>query len=483
MKFIVKLFPEIMIKSETVRKRFAKILTSNIRNILQKYDEETAVVRHWDYIEVRSKNEANREELIALLQRIPGIHHFLEVEEKPFTDLHDIFEQTLQEVGTQLENKTFCVRVKRKGKHNFSSIEAERYIGGGLNQHIATAKVKLTNPDVTVRIDIEHDKMMLVKARHAGIGGYPIGTQEDVLSLISGGFDSGVSSYMLIRRGSRVHYCFFNLGGAAHEIGVKQMAYHIWSRYSTSHKVRFVAINFENVVGEILEKVDNGQMGVVLKRMMVRAASKVAQRFDIQAIVTGEALGQVSSQTLTNLRLIDKAADALVLRPLITHDKEQIIAMAKTIGTDDIAKSMPEFCGVISKNPTVKAIESRILEEEGHFNFDVLEEAVQQAKYLDIREIAQQTEQEVTSVETTSELGENDVILDIRSPEETEESPFTLEGVTVKVLPFYKLSSQFGSLDQSKQYLLYCQRGVMSKLQALYLKENGFSNVKVFRMK
>ena len=343
--------------------------------------------------------------------------------------------------------------------------------------------MKLTQPDVTIRIDIEHDKMLLVKARHEGLGGYPIGTQEDVLSLISGGFDSGVSSYMLIRRGSRVHYCFFNLGGAAHEIGVKQMAYHIWSRYSTSHKVRFVAINFENVVGEILEKVDNGQMGVVLKRMMVRAASKVAQRFDIQAIVTGEALGQVSSQTLTNLRLIDKAADALVLRPLITHDKEQIIAMAKTIGTDDIAKSMPEFCGVISKNPTVKAIESRILEEEGHFNFDVLEEAVQQAQYLDIREIAQKTEQEVTSVETTSELGENDVILDIRSPEETEESPFTLEGVTVKVLPFYKLSSQFGSLDQSKQYLLYCQRGVMSKLQALYLKENGFSNVKVFRMK
>ena len=209
----------------------------------------------------------------------------------------------------------------------------------------------------------------------------------------------------------------------------------------------------------------------------------MAQRFDIQAIVTGEALGQVSSQTLTNLRLIDKAADTLVLRPLITHDKEKIIAMAKTIGTDNIAKSMPEFCGVISKNPTVKAIESRILEEEGHFNFDVLEEAVQQAKYLDIREIAQQTEQEVTSVETTSELGENDVILDIRSLEETEESPFTLEGVTVKVLPFYKLSSQFGSLDQSKQYLLYCQRGVMSKLQALYLKENGFSNVKVFRMK
>ena len=483
MKFIIKLFPEIMIKSDSVRKRFIKILTSNIRNVLLRETENVAVIRNWDFIEVRAKVAEEAPMVLDLLQRTPGIHHILEVEEYPFETMHDIFEQTLAQVRPQLEGKTFCVRVRRKGKHEFRSLDVERYVGGGLNQHIESARVKLTQPDVTIRIDIEHDKMLLVKARHEGLGGYPIGTQEDVLSLISGGFDSGVSSYMLIRRGSRVHYCFFNLGGAAHEIGVKQMAYHIWSRYSTSHKVRFVAINFENVVGEILEKVDNGQMGVVLKRMMVRAASKVAQRFDIQAIVTGEALGQVSSQTLTNLRLIDKAADALVLRPLITHDKEQIIAMAKTIGTDDIAKSMPEFCGVISKNPTVKAIESRILEEEGHFNFDVLEEAVQQAQYLDIREIAQQTEQEVTSVETTSELGENDVILDIRSPEETEESPFTLEGVTVEVLPFYKLSSQFGSLDQSKQYLLYCQRGVMSKLQALYLKENGFNNVKVFRMK
>ena len=469
-----------MIKSESVRKRFIKVLTGNIRNVLNKHDDTLAVVRHWDYIEVRSKLTENRPHLIELLQRIPGIHHFLEVDEKPFTDLHDIFEQTLQDVGSQLENKTFCVRVKRKGKHNFSSIEAERYIGGGLNQHIATAKVKLTNPDVTVRIDIEHDKMMLVKARHAGIGGYPIGTQEDVLSLISGGFDSGVSSYMLIRRGSRVHYCFFNLGGAAHEIGVKQMAYHIWNRFSRSHKVRFIAINFEAVVGEILEKIDSGQMGVVLKRMMVRAASKIAERFAIQAIVTGEALGQVSSQTLTNLRLIDEASETLVLRPLISHDKEQIIATAKEIGTDDIAKSMPEFCGVISKNPTVKAVREKIVAEELNFDFSILENAVQNAQYLDIREIAEQTERDVVQVDAVSVLTGDDVILDIRSPEETDENPLRLEGQNVTLLPFYKLSSQFASLDQSKTYLLYCERGVMSKLQALYLKENGFNNVKVF---
>ncbi|WP_044471079.1 tRNA uracil 4-sulfurtransferase ThiI [Mannheimia massilioguelmaensis] len=483
MKFVIKLFPEIMIKSESVRKRFVKILTGNIRNVLNKYDDSVAVVRHWDYIEVRSKNEENREMLIDLLGRIPGIHHFLEVEEKPFTTMHDIFEQTLADVGSSLVNKTFCVRVRRKGKHEFSSLDVERYVGGGLNQHIESAKVKLSHPDVTVRIDIENDHMMLVKARHDGIGGYPIGTQEDVLSLISGGFDSGVSSYMFIRRGSRVHYCFFNLGGAAHEIGVKQMAYHIWNRYSGSHKVRFIAINFEDVVGEILEKVDNGQMGVVLKRMMVRAASRVAERFGIQAIVTGEALGQVSSQTLTNLRLIDEAASALVLRPLITHDKETIIAMAKQIGTEDIAKSMPEFCGVISKNPTVKAIKEKIEKEEINFNFHVLDSAVDNAQYLDIRQIAEQTEKEIVEIDTVSVLTLNDIILDIRSPEEHDERPFSLEGYEVKHLPFYKLSSQFSTLPQDKTYALYCERGVMSKLQALYLKENGFTNVKVFAHK
>ncbi len=129
-----------------------------------------------------------------------------------------------------------------------------------------------------------------------------------------------------------MHYCFFNLGGAAHEIGVRQVAHYLWNRFGSSHRVRFVAINFEPVVGEILEKIDDGQMGVILKRMMVRAASKVAERYGVQALVTGEALGQVSSQTLTNLRLtltnlrlIENVSDTLILRPLISYDKEHII--------------------------------------------------------------------------------------------------------------------------------------------------------------
>jgi len=473
MKFIIKLFPEITIKSQSVRLRFIKILTGNIRNVLKHYDETLAVVRHWDHVEVRAKDESKRLDIRDALTRIPGIHHILEVEDVPFSDMHDIFEKALVQYRDQIEGKTFCVRVKRRGKHEFSSIEVERYVGGGLNQHVETARVRLTNPDVTVNLEIENDRLLLVKGRYEGIGGFPIGTQEDVLSLISGGFDSGVSSYMLMRRGCRVHYCFFNLGGAAHEIGVRQVAHYLWNRFGSSHRVRFVAINFEPVVGEILEKVDDGQMGVVLKRMMVRAASKVAERYGVQALVTGEALGQVSSQTLTNLRLI--------LRPLISHDKEHIIDLARKIGTEDFARTMPEYCGVISKSPTIKAVKAKIEAEEENFDFSILEKVVAEASNIDIREIAQQTEQEVVEVETVSGFGANDTILDIRSVDEQDDKPLQVEGVEVVSLPFYKLSTQFGDLDQSKTYLLWCERGVMSRLQALYLREQGFANVKVYR--
>lgn len=481
MKFIIKLFPEITIKSPSVRLRFIKILASNIRNVLKTVSDDIAVVRYWDHIEVRSKNPALADIIPDELTRIPGIHHVLAVEDREYTDIHHIFEQTLAQYRDSLEGKSFCVRVKRRGKHSFSSQDVERYVGGGLNQHIESARVQLKNPDVTVNLEVEENRLTLVTARYEGLGGFPIGTQEDVLSLISGGFDSGVSSYMLLRRGSRVHYCFFNLGGAAHEIGVRQVAHYLWNRFGRSHRVRFVAINFEPVVGEILEKVDDGQMGVVLKRMMVRAASTIAERYGVQALVTGEAVGQVSSQTLTNLRLIDNASDTLILRPLISHDKEHIIRVAREIGTEDFASTMPEYCGVISKSPTVKAVKAKIEAEEQNFDFSILDRVVEEATNVDIRTIAEQTEEEVVEVETVALLSDNDVVLDIRSIDEQEEKPLTLNATEVKSLPFYKLSTQFGDLDQNRTWLLYCDRGVMSRLQALYLHEQGFKNVKVYR--
>jgi thiamine biosynthesis protein ThiI len=483
MKFIVKLQSEITIKSRPVRKRFTKILESNIKNVLRRIDEQITTHMNWDNVEVNTKDNSpeNRDRLVEALKCIPGIPMFLEVQQTEFSDVHDIYEKTLAIHAETIVNKSFCVRVKRIGKHDFNSLKVEQYVGGGLNQHVESAKVKLKNPDVTIRLEIKNENLFIVTERHIGLGGFPIATQEDVLSLMSGGFDSGVSSYQMIKKGARTHYCFFNLGGSAHEVGVKQVSYYLWNKFGASHKVKFFAVDFEPVVAEILENVENSQMGVVLKRMMIRAAEKIAAKGKIQALVTGESLGQVSSQTLTNLNVINRVTDTLILRPLAAYDKQDIIDIARKIGTEDFAKTIPEYCGVISKKPTVKAVLSKVEEEEGNFNFDVLDKVISETRIFDIRDIGNETEAEIHAVDLVENIDAKSVVVDIRSPEEEENNPLEIEGVEVKHIPFYKLSTQFGDLDMSKDYLLYCDHGGMSKLQALYLIDNGFKNVKVYR--
>lgn len=483
LKFIVKLHPEIAIKSRSVRKRFTKVLENNIKIVLRKLDEKVQVKNNWDNISVVTKSDDSqmRLDFIDALQRIPGIVQFIEVTETQYDNLHDIYEIAYYLIGHTIAGKSFCVRCKRQGKHEFTSTDVERYVGGGLNQHVEGARVQLSRPEVTIRIEIKDDKAYIVTQTHFGMAGFPLPTQEDVLSLMSGGFDSGVATYQMIRKGARTHFLFFNLGGAAHEIGVKQASYYIWKQFSSTHKVKFVSVDFEPVVAEILENVENSQMGVVLKRMMMRAGSKIAEKMGVQALVTGESIGQVSSQTLANLSVIDRVTETLILRPLIQHDKQEIINIARKIGTAEMAETMPEYCGVISKKPTVKAKIQVIEAEEQKFDFDVLDTVVTNARVMDIRDIDVEAKQELKEAESVSDLPAGAVVVDIRSPEEEDANPLEIDGTEVVHLPFFRLATKFGDLPQDKDYYLYCAKGVMSQLQALILHENGFANVKVYR--
>ena len=482
MKFIVKFFPEITIKSKPVRKQFVKQLYDNLRKLLRAIDPDVEVVRVWDKITVvgSGDEEQRRQEFIAVLSNTPGIAHFLDVKEFPLGDLQDIFENTRQLWGDKLAGKTFAVRCRRVGQHDFSSGDIERHVGGGLNQHCDTGGVDLRKPDVTVRLEVRDDRLYVVNQRHEGLGGFPLGSLDPVLSLISGGFDSTVSTYLTMKRGMRTHFCFFNLGGRDHEIGVKEVALYLWMKYGASSRVKFVIVPFENVVSEILKNVDDSQMGVVLKRMMLRAADKVAGQLSVKALVTGESVAQVSSQTLTNLSVIDSVIDTLVLRPLITSDKGDIIDVARKIGTEEFAAVMPEYCGVISVKPTTRAKPEKIERQEQKFDFSVLEDAVNSARYLNIDEVAND-EVAVQDVEIINIPVQDAVIIDVRHPSEEDRKPLKLSGVEIQKIPFYELHGQFAELDKSRSYLLYCDKGVMSRLHASHLVEQGYKNVKVYR--
>ena len=141
-EFLIKLHPEIAIKSKSVRKRQTLLLERNLKTILLQVDSRVAVSNNFDHLTVRcdSDDEALRQRLIERLQCIPGIVAFAEMQSSRFSSLHDIFEQVLAVYAAQLAHKSFSVRVRRSGNHDFTSIEAERYIGGGLNQHVASAR-------------------------------------------------------------------------------------------------------------------------------------------------------------------------------------------------------------------------------------------------------------------------------------------------------------------------------------------------------
>ncbi len=480
--FIVKLFPEIVVKSKPVRTRMIRILTGNIRNVFQNSGIRVKVLGNWDRVFVKVPKEVSNETSSDILSRIPGIHSFSEVLSFPYTSLDDILRTAAPLAMPEITGKTFCVRCKRKGQETFTSVELERALGEVLWESGKSAGVSLKKPQVTIHVEVDGKKFYLLSNTRKGIGGYPLSTQEDVLSLISGGFDSGVSSFDFIRRGARVHYCFFNMGGREHEIGVREEAHFIWKKYGSSHRVKFFAVPFEDVVGEILQKIDHHLMGVVLKRMMMRAAAKIAEREGIKALVTGESVGQVSSQTITNLSVIDRVTPVLILRPLITMDKQDIIDRCREIGTEELAAAMPEYCGVISQKPTIHADLGRIEEEEKKFDFSILDKAVEDSRWTDIKEIGEAPKGAEPEVEYVTSVGAGEIVLDVRAPDEAEENPLKLEGAEIKELPFYKIATEFGNLDQSKTYLLYCKNGVMSRLQALILKERGFKNVKVIRI-
>ncbi len=466
-----------MIKGSSAKRQMVGQLYSNLVDILGRIDPEIAIRKFGDKIEVVSPLSVVPEVRVALVNT-SGIEQVLEALQ---FDGMDTLEKIKAKVGElmaeKIAGKTIVVRVKRSGTHSFTSTEIERAVGGYLLAHTEAKGVDLRTPDVTVRLELIESQLNVITTAYKGLSGFPLGTQGDILSLMSGGFDSTVASYLTMKRGIKTHFVFFNLGGMAHEIGVKQVALYLWSKYGSSHRVKFVTVNFESVVEEIFRSTAPTYMGVTLKRLMLMAAEKVADTLEIDALLTGESVAQVSSQTLRNLALIDQVTNKLILRPLSTVNKPEIIKIASEIGTKQFAESMPEYCGVISQNPIIHGSFKRMEKEAKKFNYEVLDKAVEEAQYIYVDEIVADINK-LAAVEVVHDLDpEKNVVIDIRAEEECIETACEC----IKI-PFHQLKTEFEKLPKDKEYLLYCDKGVMSQLHAQYLRDDKkCENIKVYR--
>jgi len=477
-KFILKLFPEIMVKGSSAKRQMIGQLYNNLLKLLTMHSDEIKVKKFSDKLEVVTPITVLSEVRQTLLNT-PGIEQVLEaLQFDGMETLEQIKTQVAAVIADELKGKTFVVRTKRSGKHPFNSTQIEQTVGGYVLAHSKAKGVDLHNPEVTVRIELINNQLNIITQKHAGLGGFPIGTQGDILSLMSGGFDSTVASYLTMKRGMKTHFIFFNLGGIAHEIGVKQVALYLWSKYGASHRVKFISVPFDDVIEEIFRSTHETYMGVTLKRLMLIGSEKVADALEIDALVTGESVAQVSSQTLRNLALIDQVTNKLILRPLATMNKPDIINIATEIGTRHFAENMPEYCGVISKNPIIHGSYKRMEKEAKRFNYEILDKAVEDAQHIYVDEIIDDITN-AAPIEVIKDLSSDDnyVVIDIRAEDEC----ISTSCESIKI-PFHKLKTEFKKLPQDKQYLLYCEKGIMSQLHAQYLRDaQECENVRVYR--
>ncbi len=476
-KFILKLFPEIMVKGPSAKRQMVGQLYTNLISILHRIDAQIAVRKFSDKIEIVTPTTVITEVRQALLDT-SGIEMILEALQFDNMDTIDQIKVKVGELMTDsIKDKTFVVRVKRSGSHPFRSTEIEQTVGGYMLANSEAKGVDLKNPEVTIRMELINAQLNIITSKYKGLSGFPIGTQGDILSLMSGGFDSTVASYLTMKRGIKTHFVFFNLGGMAHEIGVKQVALYLWSKFGSSHRVKFISVPFDDVLTEIFRSTAPTYMGVTLKRLMLMASEKIADGMEIDALLTGESVAQVSSQTLRNLALIDKVSNKLILRPLSTMNKPEIISIANEIGTRHFAESMPEYCGVISQNPITHGSFKRMEKEASRFDYAVLNKAVDDAQHIYVDEVVADINN-LAAVEVVHDLSSGDfVVIDIRAEDECIETSCE----TLKI-PFHKLKKEFEQLPKDKQYLLYCEKGIMSQLHAQYLRDDKkCENVRVYR--
>lgn len=480
MKLLIRPAAEVAIKSKPVRRQQMRHLRQNIRKLLTRHDADIQVEGAWDRVDVAVPDGRGLAgPVIEELRRIPGISTIQEIGVFPWVSMEDVAEKAVAAFADRIRGKTFAVRVRRHGDHPFRSIDLERLVGSALFEASAPEGVDLGKPDVEVRIEIQDQHYHIAHRKHRGAGGYPLGAAETVMTLISGGYDSSVAAYLMMRRGLRSHFLFFRLGGPAHELGVRQVVHYIWNRYGASHGAKFISVPFEGVVEEIMRSVNQRHWGVVLKRQMLKAASEIATVNNASGLVTGDAVAQVSSQTLSNLNVVDRASSEVVLRPLIAMDKEAIINIAREIGTEPFARTMPEYCGVISRKPATRAKLHRVEEDEANMDAQVLAQAIASRQDTPVNRLMDTTTtpEEVELVHTPEV---SDVIIDVRHPSEGEQSPLHLTSNRVVEIPFYELSERIGSLPADRQYLLYCDRGTMSRMHACNLKAEGHTNIKVY---
>ena len=305
------------------------------------------------------------------MSNVIGIRNFILAVETPL-DLEQIKNKALEASHSYDKKNSFRISSRRQNKNfKFTTRQINQIVG----QHIVDQKglkVNLDNPDLDILIEIVNDKAFIGTKKIRTFGGLPVGTGESALSLISSGIDSPVASFNIIKRGVSLDYIHFHSAPATS----RQSIYNVESilkqlcRYQMNCTLYlFPLLDIQNI---IMDQIDSKYWVVLFRRAMIKIANKVAKEYRYKVLISGENIGQVASQTLSNIATIDDASSIPIIRPLAGHNKEEIVDQAEIIDTYQISIEPYQDCCsyFVPPNPETKSNLDRIQRLEKKFNLD-----------------------------------------------------------------------------------------------------------------
>ena len=349
------------------RNVFIKMLANNIKKILD--GEEFNI----NFDRVRMYIECNNAELIVKkLQNVFGIHGIVIVT-KVNTNTEDIKDKVLELLKNEKFN-TFKVHTKRADKNfEIHSMDFNNIIGGYILKNL-NCKVDVHNPDITVTIEIRPEGTFIYTNEIKGAGGYPVGIQGKGVLMLSGGIDSPVAGYMSLKRGVDLECLYFesppHTSTEAKNKVIKLAS--IINAYSGNIKVNVVP--FTKLQEEIYKNVPDSYVITIMRRMMYRIAERVSLKHKCKVIINGESIGQVASQTLTSISVINSVTNFPVIRPVACMDKLEIIDIAKKINTYETSILPYEDCCTIflPQHPVINPDINKCLLYENSFDYESL---------------------------------------------------------------------------------------------------------------
>ena len=372
---IVRFSGELWLKKVWTRKYYEKRLARNLKQTLKHYQiPYSELVRRHGRFYLKTSSAVDAAQILARVFGISSVSPAMETSSK----LDEVIDKGIFLAGIMLkEGDRFAVKCKRVGKQGYSSADVRKLLGQRVLDEFGEKlglSVDLGNPDVVLGVEVRDDQAFVYSQVIEGVGGMPLGTQPKLVGLFSGGIDSAVGLWLVMKRGSPVVLVYFDNGPFTDE-ATTERAYRV-AEVLFSWAVGFPRKVYVVQHGENLKQIMQTHRKyscLLCKRMMYRVAERLAEQLRAEGIVTGEAIGEQASQTLTNLRVLNAAVKEYpVHRPLLGFDKEETEAIARKIGTYKFSSKKAGACTAVPYSPSTKAKLEDVIKAEEKLDIEAM---------------------------------------------------------------------------------------------------------------